>query len=106
VGGRREVGLADAEIDDVASLRGQRGGAGQHRKGVLLADAVEGGDGFQHGVPRWVYAGGLPDGALAHFSIQLDRKMPYILESRMVLTANRYHFAGTCAGLPIDFAVN
>ena len=51
--GRAEVGLADAEIDDVAALRGERIGARQHREGVLLADAVEGRDRFQHGmVPR------------------------------------------------------
>ena len=45
-----EVGLADAEIDDVAALRRQRIGAREHREGVLLADAVEGGDGAEHGV--------------------------------------------------------
>ena len=39
--GRAEVGLADAEIDDVAALRLKLGGARQHGKGVLLADAVE-----------------------------------------------------------------
>ena len=46
--GGAEVGLADAEIDDVAALRGQRGGAGEHGEGVLLADPVEGGDGVEH----------------------------------------------------------
>jgi hypothetical protein len=40
-----EIGLADAEIDDVASLRGQRVGAGKHCEGVLLADAIEAADG-------------------------------------------------------------
>ena len=45
-----EVGLADAEIDDVAALRGERIRARQHREGVLLADAVEIRDGLQHGV--------------------------------------------------------
>ena len=49
--GRAEIGLADAEIDDVAALRGERVGARQHREGILLADAVEGRDGLQHGVP-------------------------------------------------------
>ena len=46
--GRAEIGLADAEIDDVAALRGQRVGARQHREGVFLADAVESGDGLEH----------------------------------------------------------
>ena len=40
--GRAEVRLADAEIDDVAALRGELGGARQHREGVFLADPVEG----------------------------------------------------------------
>ena len=31
-------------------LRGELGGAGEHREGVLLADAVEARDGLQHGV--------------------------------------------------------
>ena len=48
--GRAEVGLADAEIDDVAALRRQRIGARQHGKGVFLADAVERGNGLQHGI--------------------------------------------------------
>ena len=43
--GRAEIGLADAEIDDVAALRGQRIGARQHGEGVFLADAVERRDG-------------------------------------------------------------
>ncbi len=47
--GRAEIGLADAEIDDVAALRRERIGAGQHGKGILLPDAVESGNGFQHG---------------------------------------------------------
>ena len=46
---RAEIGLADAEIDDVAALRRKLRGAREHRKGVLFADAVKGGDGFQHG---------------------------------------------------------
>src|SRR5271168_15487 len=49
---RAEVGLADAEIDDVAALRRKLHGARQHGKGILLADTIEGGNGFQHGVPR------------------------------------------------------
>ena len=36
-----EIRLADAKIDDVAPLGGERGGLGQHGEGVLLADAVE-----------------------------------------------------------------
>ena len=36
-----EVGLADAEVDDVAPLRLQGRGLRQHREGVLLADAFE-----------------------------------------------------------------
>ena len=47
--GRAEIGLADAEIDDVATLRRERIGARQDRKGILLSDAVEGSNGFQHG---------------------------------------------------------
>ena len=49
--GRAEIRLADAEIDDVAALRGKRIGARQHGEGVLLADAVESRDGLQHGWP-------------------------------------------------------
>ena len=45
----RKIRLADAEIDDVAALRRQRGGARQHREGVFLTDPVEIGDGLQHG---------------------------------------------------------
>ena len=41
-GGRFEVRLADAEIDDVASLALQLGRLRQHGEGVLLADAREG----------------------------------------------------------------
>ena len=48
--GRAEIRLADAEIDDVAALRGQRVGARQHGEGVFLADPVEGRDGLKHGV--------------------------------------------------------
>ncbi len=42
---RREVGLADAEIDDVAAGADQVRGAGEDGEGVLLADARESGDG-------------------------------------------------------------
>ena len=49
--GRAEVGLADAEIDDVAALRDELRGAREHGEGVLLADAVEGRNGLQHGSP-------------------------------------------------------
>ena len=58
--GRLEVGLADAEIDDVLALRGKRGGARQHGEGVLLAEAVEGGDGVEHV--------GYPSGALTAYA--------------------------------------
>ena len=46
--GRAEIGLADAEIDDVAPLRGERRRARQHRECILLADAIERAHGFQH----------------------------------------------------------
>ena len=49
---RAEIGLADAEIDDVAALRHQQHGPRQHGEGILLADPIEGCDGLQHGVPR------------------------------------------------------
>ena len=52
-GGGFEVGLADAEIDDVAALALQLGGARQHREGVLLADARKGGNDIEHGRPPW-----------------------------------------------------
>src|SRR5262249_38307999 len=51
---RAEVRLADAEIDDVAALRRQRIGAGQHGERVFLADAVECRDGLQHWLPSGV----------------------------------------------------
>ena len=54
--GSAEIGLADAEVDDVAALRGKLGGARQHGEGVLLADAIERRDGPKHpslpGIPR------------------------------------------------------
>ena len=46
---RAEIGLADAEIDDVAALRGKLHRAREHGEGVFLADAIEGRNGFQHG---------------------------------------------------------
>jgi hypothetical protein len=46
---RAEVGLADTEIDDVAALRRQIHGAREHGEGVFFADAVEGGNGLEHG---------------------------------------------------------
>ena len=45
---RLEVGLADAEVDDVLARCGQRGGAGKHGKGVFFAQPVEGGDCVEH----------------------------------------------------------
>ena len=50
MGRRFEIGLADAEIDDVAPLALQFGGPRQHGEGVLLADALKGGiDGDSQG---------------------------------------------------------
>ena len=46
--GGAEVRLADAQIDDVAALGRQGGGARQNGEGVFLADAVKIGDGL-HG---------------------------------------------------------
>src|SRR5579863_5580640 len=46
---RAEIGLADAEIDDVAAGRLQLHGARQHGKRILLADAIEGGNSAKHG---------------------------------------------------------
>ena len=46
--GRAEVGLADAEIDDVAALRGKLRRACEHGERVFLADAIESRDGSQH----------------------------------------------------------
>ena len=47
---RAEIGLTDAEIDDVAAGGRKLHGAREHGKGILLADAIEGGDSLQHGV--------------------------------------------------------
>ena len=49
--GRAEIRLSDAEIDDVASLRGKLHGARQNGEGIFLADAIERGDGSKHGNP-------------------------------------------------------
>ena len=51
--GRAEIRLADAEIDDIAALGGELGGAREHREGILLADPVEGCNGAKHGVSSW-----------------------------------------------------
>src|ERR1700682_3483565 len=48
---RVEIGLADAEIDDVAALRHELHGPRQHGECILLADPIEGCDGLQHSVP-------------------------------------------------------
>src|SRR5216683_222586 len=45
---RSEIGLANAEIDYVAALRGQRIGASEHGKSIFLADAIEGRDCTKH----------------------------------------------------------
>ena len=55
--GRAKIGLADAEIDDVTALSHEMHGARQHRKGVLLADPVEGGNGLEHGISPTLFAG-------------------------------------------------
>ena len=44
-----EVGLADAEVDDVAALALQFGGFGEHREGVLVAQARKCGIDGDHG---------------------------------------------------------
>ena len=44
-----EIGLADAEVDDVAPLALQLRRLGENGEGVFLADAREGGDDVQHG---------------------------------------------------------
>ncbi len=46
--GRAEIGLPYAKIDDVTTLRRQGVGSRKDRKGVFLADAIEGGDGAKH----------------------------------------------------------
>src|SRR6202011_4035749 len=51
-----KVGLADAEIDDVAALRHELHGPRQNGEGILLADTIEGRNGFQHGAPRLAVA--------------------------------------------------
>src|SRR5487761_1241173 len=56
--GRAEIGLADAEVDDVAALGGKLRCAREHRERIFLADAIEGGDGFQHGSPPAFVGGG------------------------------------------------
>ena len=48
--GGAEIRLADAQVDDVAALRRERGGARQHGESVFLADPVESRDGSKHGV--------------------------------------------------------
>ena len=45
---RAEIGLADAEIDDVAALRGKLHRTCEHGERVFLADAIESRDGLQH----------------------------------------------------------
>jgi hypothetical protein len=39
-----EIGLADAEVDDVTALSGELGCPRENREGVLLADPVEAGN--------------------------------------------------------------
>ncbi len=45
---RLEVGLADAEIDDVLALLLQGGGACKDGKGIFFAETVEGGYRLEH----------------------------------------------------------
>ncbi len=44
------IRLADAQIDDVPPFCGQRGGTGEHGKGIFLADPAEGINCGEHGV--------------------------------------------------------
>jgi hypothetical protein len=46
--GRLEVGLADAEVDDVAPFGGESRRASEHGEGILLSETVESGDGVEH----------------------------------------------------------
>ena len=46
--GRAKIRLTDAEIDDVAALRGKLRGTCEHGERVFLADAIESRDGSQH----------------------------------------------------------
>ena len=50
VGRRLEVGLADAEVDDVLALALQVGSARQHLEGRLRAEAFQIVDELQHGI--------------------------------------------------------
>src|SRR5262249_47748668 len=79
--GRAEIGLADAEIDDVTALRGERIGARQHGKGVLLADAIESGNGLQHAITS--------SRRIAN-SEYLARAIRWLLTPRYSLLATRY----------------
>jgi hypothetical protein len=45
---RLEVGLADAEIDDIAALMSKCGGTSQHREGIFLAETIEGRNRVEH----------------------------------------------------------
>ena len=47
---RLEVGLADAEVDDVLALALERVGAGEHLEGRLRSQPVERRHELQHGV--------------------------------------------------------
>ncbi len=54
----REIGLPDAEIDDVAAAPRELGRAGEHCKGVLFADTAESrrGEAWRFQVPGLVIA--------------------------------------------------
>ncbi len=51
VGRRLEVGLADAEVDDVLALALERIGARQHLEGGLRSQPVQCRHQLQHGIP-------------------------------------------------------
>ena len=51
MGGGFEIGLADAEVDDVAPLALQLRRLGEHREGVLFADARKAGTTCMHSAP-------------------------------------------------------
>ena len=45
---RAKIGLADPEIDDVATLGRERGRARQHRECIFFTETIEGGNCFEH----------------------------------------------------------
>ena len=53
----RKIRLADAQIDDVASLRGKISGAGEHGEGVLVSKPLEIFGKFDHDFYRTALSG-------------------------------------------------